>query len=406
MVQNGLIEELIKLDSLSKEQAGKYPLKRFLFPNLKFLLTNTRQIVGIAGLRGTGKTILLRQLAVDLGQSFYLSADTLPFGTDLFDLSAQLAGTFGIKYLMVDEIHALKDWQGQLKKIYDFQEIRIIFTSSSSLELSEGRYDLSRRLTLTQLPLFSFREFLFFKNNTNLPVIPLEDILLKHKKIYQDLYSFEPQFRNYSGIGALPACLDSPLPSIITSTVDKVIQKDMLTVGKLSMEDIHSIKTVLLFVARAGIEGCGYSSISRNTGITKYKAQQYIEMMEQASLLKIVLPYGANVTPEPKIMLVPALRMNLAQGVDDDRLTGAMREEFFIHHILGAGLTVNYLKSMRGQKLPDYMLFFKDQKLIIEIGGAGKGASQFKGIEGKEKLILTQPGSPNGIPLILFGFLW
>ncbi|HPM92061.1 MAG TPA: AAA family ATPase, partial [Bacteroidales bacterium] len=143
MVQNGLIEELIKLDSLSKEQAGKYPLKRFLFPNLKFLLTNTRQIVGIAGLRGTGKTILLRQLAVDLGQSFYLSADTLPFGTDLFDLSAQLAGTFGIKYLMVDEIHALKDWQGQLKKIYDFQEIRIIFTSSSSLELSEGRYDLS-----------------------------------------------------------------------------------------------------------------------------------------------------------------------------------------------------------------------------------------------------------------------
>jgi len=62
MIQNGLIEELIKLDRLSKEQAGKYPLKRFLFPNLEFLLTNTRQIVGIAGLRGTGKTILLRQL--------------------------------------------------------------------------------------------------------------------------------------------------------------------------------------------------------------------------------------------------------------------------------------------------------------------------------------------------------
>jgi len=105
-------------------------------------------------------------------------------------------------------------------------------------------------------------------------------------------------------------------------------------------------------------------------------------------------------------MLAPALRANLAQGVDEDRLTGAMREEFFIHHITGAGLTVNYLKSMRGQKLPDYMLFFKNQKLIIEIGGAGKGASQFKGIEGKEKLVLNQPGSPNGIPLILFGFLW
>ncbi|NTV83157.1 MAG: ATP-binding protein [Bacteroidales bacterium] len=406
MVQNGLIEELIKLDRLSKEQADKYPLKRFLFPQLNFLLTNTRQMVGIAGLRGTGKTILLRQLAVELEQSFYLSADTLPLDTDLFDLASRLNDSFGIKYLMIDEIHALKGWQGQLKKIYDFQEIRIIFTSSSSLELSEGRYDLSRRLTLTHLPLFSFREYLLFSNKTNLPVLSLEGILVNHKKIYQELYSFEPYFRPFSSIGALPACLDSPLPSIIMSTVDKVIQKDMLTVGKLSQDDIHAIKTVLLFVARAGIEGCGFSSISRNTGITKYKAQQYIGMMEQASLLKIVLPYGANVTPEPKIMLAPALRANLAQGVDEDRLTGAMREEFFIHHITGAGLTVNYLKSMRGQKLPDYMLFFKNQKLIIEIGGAGKGASQFKGIEGKEKLILNQPGSPNGIPLILFGFLW
>lgn len=406
MVQNDLLEELIKLDGLARAQAAKFPLKRFLFPELKSLLTDTRQIAGIAGLRGTGKTILLRQLAVDIGQAFYLSADTLPFGTDLFDLSDRLGSSFGIKYLMVDEIHALKDWQGQLKKIYDFQEMRVIFTSSSSLELSEGRHDLSRRLTLTQLPLFSFREYLLFGLNAVAPVLSLEDILHDYKNIYQDIYTYEPQFRNYSTLGALPACLDSPLPSVITSTVDKVIQKDMLTVGRLSMEDIHSIKTVLLFIARSGLEGCSYSSISRNTGITKYKVVQFIGLMEAASLLRIVLPYGANVTPEPKIMLVPALRMNLAQGIDDDRHTGAIREEFFIHHISGAGLTVNYLKSMRGQKLPDYMLFFKDQKLIIEIGGAGKGASQFKGIAGKEKLILTQPGSPTGIPLILFGFLW
>ena len=128
--------------------------------------------------------------------------------------------------------------------------------------------------------------------------------------------------------------------------------------------------------------------------------------MESASLLRIVLPYGANVLPEPKIMMVPTLRSNLAQGADEDRLTGAMREEFFIHHITGANLNVNYLKSLRGQKLPDYVLFFQNRKMIIEIGGAGKRVSQFKGIDEKEKYLLTQPASKNGIPLILFGFLW
>ncbi|MEI6899774.1 MAG: AAA family ATPase [Bacteroidota bacterium] len=406
MIQDKLIEELINLDRLSKEQAGKYPLKRFLFPHLKYLLTGTRQLVGIAGLRGTGKTILLRQLAIEMNQTFYISADTLPSNTDLFDLSSHLTESFGIKYLMIDEIHGIKDWQSQLKKIFDFLEIRIIFTSSSSLELSEGRYDLSRRLTLQHLPLFSFREYLLFRKKTDLPILTLEEIISDHKKLYQKIYSFEPDFKTYSGIGALPACLDSPLSSIIVSNVDKVLQKDMLTVGKLSQEDIHSIKTVLLFIARAGIEGCSYSSISRNTGITKYKVQQYIGMMESASLLRIVLPYGANVLPEPKIMMVPTLRSNLAQGNDEDRLTGAMREEFFIHHITGANLTVNYLKSLRGQKLPDYVLFFQNRKMIIEIGGAGKRVSQFKGIDEKEKYVLTQPASKNGIPLILFGFLW
>ncbi|MBM3405318.1 MAG: ATP-binding protein [Bacteroidetes bacterium] len=406
MIPSKVIEELILLDNLSREQVGKYPLKRFLYPHLKQVVTDTRQMAGIAGLRGTGKTILLRQLALDLDHTFYLSADTLPPGIDLFEVSSLLVSSFGIKYLMIDEIHAIKGWQEQLKKIFDFQELRIIFTSSSSLELSEGKYDLSRRLTLQHLPLFSFREYLAFNRKTDLPVLTLDEIVSDHKNLYPQFYSFEPEYHTYIETGALPACLESPLSSIIVSTVEKVIQKDILTIGKLSQEDIHAIKTVLLFLARAGVEGCSYSSISRNTGITKFKAQQYIGMMESASLLKIILPYGANVTQEPKILLAPTLRSNLAHGIHKDQLTGAMREEFFIHHITGAGITLNYLKNRRGEKLPDYVLFHQNRKLIIEIGGAGKNTSQFKGIEGKEKLVLTQPGSKTGIPLILFGFLW
>lgn len=406
MVPQKLIEDLIRLDRLAKSQIRKYPEKRFLFPRLQFLMTGTRQMVGIAGLRGTGKTILLRQLAMELDKSFYLSADTLPPGADLFELSAHLEESMGIRHLMIDEIHALKEWQGQIKRIFDFLEVRILFTSSSSLELSEGRYDLSRRMTVLPLPLFSFREFLLFRRRVDLPVVTVDDILDNHRDIYQNIFSFEPDFREWAEIGALPACLESRLPSIIDSTVDKVIRKDMLTVGKLSQEDLLSIRTVLLFIARAGIEGLSYSSIARNTGISKYKVHQYIRMMEAASLLRIILPYGANVLPEPKIMLAPTLRPVLALGSDDDRLTGAMREEFFIHHVTGADLTVNYLKSIRGQKLPDYVLFLKNRKLIVEIGGAGKTSSQFKGIDEKEKLILTQPGTKSGMPLILFGFLW
>jgi uncharacterized protein len=406
MIPNNLIEELISLDRSAREESKNYPTRRFLFPQVRNLLSDMRQIVGIAGLRGTGKTILLRQIANDLPHTFYLSADTLSAGIDLFELSKRIAESFGTKHLLIDEIHAISGWQAQLKKIYDFSGLKILFTSSSSLELTESRYDLSRRLTILSLPLFSFREFLLFRRKVDLPVITLDELMTGHQKIYQQLFPFEADFREFSILGAMPACLESPLSSVITSIVNKVVQKDILTAGRLSQEDILHILTVLLFIARSGAEGCSYSSISRNTGITKYKAQHYIALMQSASLLKIVLPYGANVLPEPKIILVPTIRVNMAQGIDQDRLTGAIREEFFIHHVNGANLTVNYLKSLRGQKLPDYILFHGDRKLIFEIGGAGKGTSQFKGVEIKEKYILSQPASSRSIPLILFGFLW
>jgi len=405
-IQNSVIEKLIHLDRLAREDGQKYPRKRFLFTQLKHLLTATSQMVAISGLRGTGKTVLLCQLANELDQSFYLSADTLPPRTDLFELANWLTGSLDIKYLIIDEIHALIEWQGQLKQIADFSGTRIIFTSSSSLELAEGRYDLSRRLTLQHLPLFSFREYLLFGKSVDVQVVTLDDILARPQDIYRQVYSYEPEFREFANLRALPACLDSPLPSVVTAIVDKIIQKDLLATARLSGEDILQIRSVLLFLARAGIEGCSYSSISRNLGITKYKSQQYIALLQSASLIHIVLPYGANILPEPKILFTPVLRDNLAQGMDPDRLTGSIREEFFIHHILGANLTVNYLKSLRGQKLPDYLVFHKGKKIIFEIGGAGKGASQFKGIEEREKYLLTQPGAPGGIPLILMGFLW
>lgn len=406
MMQPGLIENLLELDRIAKTDGNKFPRKRYVYPHLEYLLTKTRQITGIVGLRGTGKTILLRQLRVALPNSFYVSADTLPAGNDLFELATFLVEMYQIKYLFIDEIHALAGWERQLKKIYDFSDMQIIFTSSSALEITASKYDLSRRLTLQYLPLFSFREYLAFTNKGEFSPITLDDLLEKSGELYRSIYPFEADFKDFSFLRALPACLASPLSSVVSAIVEKVIQRDMLTAGKLSFEDLLQVRSVLLFLARSGIDGCSYSSISRNTGITKYKAQQYVALMQSASLVSIILPYGANVMPEPKILLVPTLRANLAQGVDENRLIGATREEFFIHHVTGASMTVNYLKSLRGEKLPDYLLFRDNRKLVFEIGGAGKGASQFKGTSVKEKFILSQPGSTQGIPLILFGFLW
>jgi predicted AAA+ superfamily ATPase len=55
-----------------------------------------------------------------------------------------------------------------LKKVYDFLDVRVMFTSSVALALNQSSYDLSRRTVLRPLNPFSFREYLFFKHNLKL----------------------------------------------------------------------------------------------------------------------------------------------------------------------------------------------------------------------------------------------
>ena len=89
----------------------------------------------------------------------------------------------------------------------------------------------------------------------------------------------------------------------------------------------------------------------------------------------------------------------------EESLVG-LREDFFAESMKRAGLSFHYLKSTRGKKTPDFLIH-GPEKIVIEVGGKGKGRQQFKGIEVGRKLIVaheTTP-SPKHIPLHLLGLL-
>jgi predicted AAA+ superfamily ATPase len=332
--------------------------------------------------------------------------DALIPGINLFDLAKELSINYKIKYLLIDEIHNLANWQMEIKKIYDFLDIKLIFTSSASIDIIRSKYDLSRRVVIINMLPFSFREYLFFKKNTLIDRMSLDDILTKYRELYQKVYLFEPEFHGFCIMGALPSAIDAPFAQTIRNIVEKMINNDLLIYGKLNKEDIINISHILRFISRSTVDGCNYSVISNNTGVTKYKVQEYIGLLEQTFLLKVMLPYGSNVTREPKILFRLPLRSYFSEGTEGDNITGAIREEFFIHHLSNIDVEMNYLKSERGEKLPDYVVFHKNEKIIFEIGGAGKTRKQLKGISGS-RFILSQPGNlETGIPLILMGFLW
>ncbi len=72
-----------------------------------------------------------------------------------------------------------------------------------------------------------------------------------------------------------------------------------------------------------------------------------------------------------------------------------------------AAIPFSYLKSTRGKKTPDYLVELDGEKLVIEVGGRGKGREQFKGITVDKKLILAHGERTDGFyrPLLLLGYL-
>jgi len=123
-----------------------------------------------------------------------------------------------------------------------------------------------------------------------------------------------------------------------------------------------------------------------NLGITKYKAKQYADPFETAFVFMRIFPAGTNVLREPKVLLVPPVRL---LHRTPDEAAGGLREDFFALALRQAGIPLHYLKSTLGEKMPDFLVEYRDSRIAFEIGGRGKGRSQFKGVKADRKIILA-----------------
>ena len=394
------LNELSELDILAKREAKKYPYKREKYAVVA--IPSGRSFVGIVGPRGVGKSVLLKQLASESDYSFYLSLDTVE-EESLFELARNLHDRFKVRFLLFDEIHFKKEYQKELKKIYDFLDIRVIFSSSVSLSLYESAYDLSRRVRLEHLLPFSFREFLFFKHGVRLPALSLNSILTDRD--LNEYLRYEFAFEEYLKGGLFPFSLEEPeIKPILQNVLNTIIRRDIPQVARLNVDELDLIEKAVRFIGRSEVDGISYSSVARNLGITKYKSEQYIRLLEKAFVINPVFPAGTNVLREPKILMFLPYRLLYKEYGDS---IGALREDFLSEALLTAGISFCYLKSTRGAKTPDYLLNLGQEQIIVEVGGKGKGREQFKGVDIKKRLILSHGEGIEGIkrPLLLIGFL-
>ncbi|OGV40828.1 MAG: hypothetical protein A2X48_22845 [Lentisphaerae bacterium GWF2_49_21] len=393
------IKQIFELADIARKDGGKYPRKREIYASISNV--KGRHFTGVVGPRGAGKTIILKQISHEIPSSIYLSADSIE-DIDLFETAKLLSEKYDIGLLLIDEIHFLGNYQSSLKKIYDFLKIKIIFTSSVSLSLYESVHDLSRRVNLVTIFPFTFGEYVFFTKDEKLESLSID-------QIYNDRWS--PQhlrygylFEDYIKGGILPYSLEEPdvLP-LLRNNLEKIIHKDIPTVSRLTMDELHLIEKALKFIGRSPTDGINCSSVAKNLGITKYKAESYLKLLEKAFVINMIFPEGTNVLKEPKVLMCLPYRLLYSEYED---CIGALREDFFVESMRMRNLEFSYLKTNRGAKTPDYLVSENERKTVVEVGGNSKGHEQFKSVSWTRRMILVHSGTFSGIrkPLFSVGY--
>lgn len=386
----------------------KEPYIRSFYEKFKF----DRRIVGIIGARGTGKTsFLLHYLKshyADSEQALYVSADHIYFSENtLLGLVDQFYKEYAGELICIDEIHRYKNWNQELKNIYDsFPKIKILFSGSSSIDLVKAKYDLSRRAYLKKMVGFSFREFLEIKLSTKFPILTLEEIvngnyaktlaavpkLLKYLKQYLQ-EGFYPIFTE---LNTIEVYVDSLL-----NMIDKVVYEDISSFYLLKTQNLDTFKKIIYFVATSSPGGFSINKLSSSLQKDHTTVSAYLEMLRESGLLRYLINNKRGHSLIRNAEKIYLNNTNLLYAINDslgkETEIGLLRELFVLAHLEDAGYKVFYAE--RGD--------LQCNKHTFEIGGKTKNKKQIASVENAylikdDSLIATK----DSIPLYLFGFLY
>ena len=373
--------------------------KRYLFHKIDL----QSKLIGILGQRGVGKTILLRQIAqsleIPISKMLYISAD------NVIECLSEIAIDFsalGGKLLIIDEIHKASNFAQELKIIYDFVDIKVIFSGSSALEIENSKVDLSRRALFYHLHSLSFREFLSIKFQKEFPTYSLDNILTNHTDIAMELKKeFKPleYFKYYKEYGSYPFFTEGEMGYNLrlNEIINIILDSEVATIYNVDSHKISTIRKLLHLLCFSHPFELNIQNISASAEISRNTLYSYLYYLQKANLLEIVGGNFKNKKLLNKPDKIYLENINLYNILCNEQNIGSVRESFFVSQ-----LKINH--SIKYSNIGDFSI---DDKIIVEIGGKNKSFKQIKDIPNSYVIADdVEIGNGNKIPLWLFGFLY
>lgn len=342
----------------------------------------TKQIIILTGLRRVGKTTLMKQIIyhliaekkVDPKLIFYVSLDDyLLAKNNILEIIEEYRKihrlAFSEKiYLFLDEVACQKDFELQLKNIYD-QQIAKVYASSSSASIlkSKKSFLTGRNIMIEVLPL-DFEEYLRFKK-----------ITVKRA----DKHLLESHFEDFMRIGGMPEYVLTGNAEYLKELVDGIIQKDIAAF--YGVKDARILKDFfLLLMERAG-KIISINKIAKILDISPDSARRYLQMFADAYLIFLVPRFGKTNERLLSAKKIYAADLGIRVHFTGFRGKGSLFENYVY-------LKIKKLNPSYVYREGNEIDFLTEKKILIEVKYnsemPSRQASLFKSIEAKDKILI------------------
>lgn len=341
---------------------------------------NNKIIQIITGLRRVGKSTIALQLIhslihikkTDPQKILFFSIEEPSISkTPIIDIINEYRTEFGIKskskiYIFIDEIQFRKNWEQEIKSLYDTENIKFILTGSSAMLLSQKLSHLTGRYLKTQIYPLSFTEYLGFK---------------KIKVTKTDQHLFLKHIEDYLINGGMPEYVLQKPNRYLETTIESILFKDL--VSKFQLRNPKILTDIIYLLAdRVGTTSSSLK-LSNILEINKDTVLTYIDYLNKTYITSELPNYSTSRNKElynpPKIYFHDT---GIGSKYASKNNFGALAENAIFNHL--SKQTGDVLRAKLGyyyqsKQEIDFILSIKNNTYLIE----SKWVSTFNQIDFK-----------------------
>ncbi len=269
---------------------------------LKSRIDWSERLICIKGFRGVGKTTFLLDY---LKQEFPNDKSVLYVNLNNFYFTQRTIFSFadefakrGGKLLLFDQIQKYPGWSNELRRCYyELPGLKIIFTSSPVLRITEDNPDLNGIARVSHLEGLSFREYLNYSSKNNFPVYTFSEILENHIEIAGGIVSkVRPlaHFNDYLKNGFFPYFVDNPnfYTNRLLKHINLALEIDVPYINQIELKYLSKLRKLLHIIASETPFSPNVSKLAAAIETSRATVMNYLRYLKNARLIQLLYSNG------------------------------------------------------------------------------------------------------------------